>query len=70
MRLQVNVSEEMLIEIDKYAKKMGISRSAFCSYLIGSGVMNLNKAYDILDKLPSQFLDSNFTKEVVQDENK
>ena len=39
MRVQVNLSDELVGAIDVYAKKMGVSRSAFCSVMIGQGVM-------------------------------
>lgn len=40
MRVQVNLSEEMVENVDKYAKQMGVSRSALCSILIGQGIMS------------------------------
>lgn len=43
MRVQVNVSDEMVSEIDRYAKEMGVSRSALCSIFIGQGIMEYNK---------------------------
>lgn len=70
MRVQVNISEEMLRDIDSYSRKMGISRSAFCSFLIGQGVMNLNVAYEALENMPSELLRSSLDKEGKNDEDK
>ena len=42
IRVQVNVGDEMLAEIDKYAETMGVTRSALCSVLIGQGIMWYN----------------------------
>ena len=49
MKLQITVSEELVQEIDKYAKMMGISRSALCATFIGQGIMTYNKSFDTLD---------------------
>ena len=51
MRVQVNLSEEMCFDVDKYAKMMGVSRSALCSILIGQGIMGYNKGMEVLDGL-------------------
>lgn len=55
MRLQVNVNDKMLEKIDRYAESMSLSRSSFCASLIGQGIMNLDKAYGIVDKMVNQF---------------
>lgn len=31
MRIQVNLSDEMVSKVDYYSQKMGVSRSALCS---------------------------------------
>ena len=51
MRLQVNVSEEMVKEVDRYAALMGVSRSALCSMFIGQGIMSYNKGFAMLENL-------------------
>lgn len=52
MKLQVNVSDELVKKIDEYSKLMGISRSSLCATWIGEGVMDYNKRYEInRDKL-------------------
>lgn len=49
MRVQVNLSEQMCFDVDKYAKMMGVSRSALCSMLIGQGIMSYNKSMEVFD---------------------
>lgn len=51
MKVQVNVSEEMVERVDLYAKKMGVSRSALCSMLIGQGIMGFDKSMDIITNI-------------------
>lgn len=51
MRVQVNLSEEMLGKVDAYAEKMGVSRSALCALLIGQGIMSYDKSVDVLTAL-------------------
>ena len=51
MRVQVNLSDEMVEKVEMYSKKMGVSRSALCSLLIGQGIMGFDKSNDILEKL-------------------
>lgn len=66
MRVQVNLSEEMVENVDKYAKQMGVSRSALCSILIGQGIMSYNKAMDVVsvigDKIGDNLLLENQAK--------
>lgn len=58
MKLQVNVSDEMVENIDKYAKQMGVSRSALCSMLIGQGIMGYNKGMELLSILGDKLGDN------------
>lgn len=58
MRLQVNCSNEMVAQIDKYAKAMGVSRSALCSMFIGQGVMGFNKSYEMLEEVGKRVADN------------
>lgn len=44
MRIQVNLSDEMVEKVDAYASVMGMSRSSLCAYFIGQSVMGLDKA--------------------------
>ena len=68
MRVQVNLSDEMVGKIDKYARTMGVSRSALCSMLIGQGIMGYDKSMDVLtligDKLGNSLLAENALEEV------
>lgn len=72
MRVQVNLSDEMCANVDKYAKSMGVSRSALCSMLIGQGIMSYDKSMDILtvlgDKLGDSLLAEKSLKEIGKDE--
>lgn len=57
MKLQVTVSDEMVKRIDEYAKKMGVSRSALCSVFIGQGIMNYDKASELVTNLGERLRD-------------
>ena len=50
MRVQVNISNEMVKKIDDYAKTMGVSRSALCSMFIGEGVLGFDKSLSLLEE--------------------
>lgn len=58
MRVQVNLSDEMVGKVDAYARKMGVSRSALCSMLVGQGIMNYDKSMDILTLIGDKVGDS------------
>lgn len=47
MRVQVNLSDEIVNDLDKLAKRYGVSRSALCSTLIGQGISSHMEAYEI-----------------------
>ena len=72
MRVQVNLSDDMVSNVDKYAKSMGVSRSALCSMLIGQGIMSYDKSMDILtllgDKLGDSLLAEKALEEIGKDE--
>lgn len=57
MRVQVNVADEMVERIDYYAKKLGVSRSALCSVLIGQGIMGYDKAMEIASDMVQNSFD-------------
>ena len=57
MRVQINLSDEMVDRVDMYAKVMGMSRSGLCAYFIGQSVMGLDKANSTIE---------NFGKSVVE----
>lgn len=68
MKLQITVSDELVEQIDNYAKMMGISRSALCATWIGQGVMTYNKSYQMIDNLQEQFRKNML--ESIQDDSK
>lgn len=51
MRVQVNLSDEMVKRVDFYASRLGVSRSALCSVMIGNGVLSYDKAMDVIDSV-------------------
>jgi hypothetical protein len=53
-RMYVTVSKDMMKRIDEYRAKMGLSRSAFCAFLIGQGVISMDKAVGIFDSIGEQ----------------
>lgn len=48
MRIQVNLSDEMVADVDKLAKRYGVTRSGLCATLIGQGVASHNEAYALM----------------------
>lgn len=50
-RIYVTVSKDMVARIDNFRGQMGMSRSAFCSFLIGQGVMSMDKAVGLIDAI-------------------
>lgn len=51
MRVQVNLSDSMVSRVDDYADKMGVSRSALCSMLIGQSMMSYDKSFEVVDSI-------------------
>lgn len=51
MKVQVNLSEELVQKIDEYAKKMGVSRSSLCGVWIGQAVFNLENSQRIMTEM-------------------
>ena len=49
VRLQAVVSEDMASRVSVYADKLGVSVSSLCAMLIGQGIMNFDKAYELLE---------------------
>lgn len=56
MRLQITVNDDLVKKIDKYAKMVGISRSAMCALWIGQGVVGYEKAEQIMNNNTMEFL--------------
>lgn len=71
MRIQVNLSDEMVSKVDAYATKMGVSRSALCSMLVGQGIMGYDKSMDLIsilgDKLGDKLGDSLLAEKALQE---
>ncbi len=49
-RVQVTLTEEMLKQIDDYAKMTGQTRSGICAYFILQGVLAVGKSFEVLEK--------------------
>lgn len=56
MRVQVNLSDEMVKKVDDYAKMIGVSRSALCSMFIGQSIMSYDKGLELMNKLSDTYL--------------
>lgn len=67
MRIQVNLSDELIESLDKYAQMMGISRSALCATFIGQGVMGYNKSFQLIDTLGDKLGDSLLVEKVAKE---
>lgn len=51
MRIQVNLSDEMNEKVNEYSKKFGVTKSQFCSMVIGQAVMSYDNALDIMGSM-------------------
>lgn len=51
MKVQINLSDDLVAKIDKYAKAMGVSRSALCGVWIGQTVMSMERTLETGQKL-------------------
>lgn len=58
MRIQVNVGDDIVKQLDKYAEMMGVSRSALCSIFIGQGILGYNKSFEMIDVLGQKLGDT------------
>ena len=54
MKVQVNLSDELVSKIDSFAKAMGVSRSALCGVWIGQTVMSMGKTLETGQKAFTQ----------------
>lgn len=50
-RITITVSDESVDKLAMYGEKMGMNRSALCAYLVGQGLMGLDRANSMLDKV-------------------
>lgn len=67
-RIYVTVSSEMASRIDFYCEKMGLTRSALCAYFVGHGVMGMDRAMGMVDKM-GEIIASKATEPVDIDAN-
>lgn len=67
MRVQVNLSDEMVCKVDSYARKMGVSRSALCSMFVGQGIMSYDKSMDLLTFIGDKVGDSLLAQKTLED---
>lgn len=67
MRLNINVSDELLVRIDRYADSLGVSRSALCTMLIGQGVMTYEKSMQVIDQLGLCLMENDLKPKFVND---
>lgn len=56
MRLQINVSENLAKKIEYYSNEFGVSKSAFCSMMLGQSVLGLDGAKDALTQVGKELL--------------
>lgn len=63
-RIYVTVSSDMAERIDFYRQKMGLTRSAYCAYVIGQGVMSMDKAMGIWDEMGKAIVEKTSDKVV------
>lgn len=67
MRVQVNLSDEMVTRVDKYADMMGVSRSALCSMFIGQGIMAYDKSISMLENVGERVGNSLLAEQVLKE---
>lgn len=53
-RIQIKVSQEMNDRISDYASKMGLTKSSFCSFVVGQAVMNFDNVNGYLANMVSE----------------
>lgn len=50
-RITITVSDESIEKLSYYGEKMGMNRSALCAYLVGQGLMGLDRANSMFNKV-------------------
>lgn len=53
-RVSMTISKDMMARVDYYRQPMGLTRSMFCSYLIGQGLLGLERAQGIMDGVAAE----------------
>lgn len=56
-RITITVSDESVEKLSYYGEKMGMNRSALCAYLVGQGLMGLDRANSMFDKVSESMSD-------------
>lgn len=51
MKVQVNLADELVQRIDEYARRTGVSRSAWCAFMIGQGILATERSETVIAKL-------------------
>lgn len=50
-RITITVSDESVEKLSYYGEKMGMNRSALCAYFVGQGLLSMDKAYSLIDRV-------------------
>lgn len=50
-RITITVSDEIVERLSFYGEKMGMNRSALCAYFVSQGLLGMDKAYSVIDKV-------------------
>lgn len=58
MRVQVNLSDEMVSKVDSIAKNIGVTRSALLAVWIGSTCDGMMRAQDAYERLGADLADT------------
>lgn len=56
-RITITVSDESVDKLAMYSAKMGMNRSALCAYLVGQGLMGLDRVNSMFDKVTESMTD-------------
>ena len=56
-RITITVSDESVGKLAMYGEKMGMNRSALCAYLVGQGLMGLDRANSMFDRVTESMTD-------------
>ena len=57
MRMLVTLSDEMADKVEKYAKKIGVTKSSLCATFIGQSIMGFDSIQDAVGKALKNPLD-------------
>lgn len=57
MRIQVNLSDEMVEKLNDYSKQIGVPRSSLCAVWLGQNIAGLEKAMDTIGNMYERLSD-------------